>query len=188
MITRDWLMATAIGSIEEIFAEDTPTHVRIEESLDELDRRLGFRRSALILQNVGTAPLLVGHARASADEADFRKDMERVQAILSSVGDRGVVRSSLSQTNDIILNDVTTDARYVAADELSAAEACLVEALSCTSSLALNVESSRPGVFTLHEVDFLASVLDFYAMVLSRSSSRLFDMQNVVSRAQATFH
>jgi GAF domain-containing protein len=188
MIRREELMTATLNAIADLSEEGSPLDERLGKSLDELEKRLGFRRSALVYHARGTAPILVGHARGSSDEATFRKDMHNVQCILSSIGEKGVIRCALNQAHSIILNDVTQDSRYVAADELSFSEACLVEALSDTASLAFNVESSTPGVFSADEIDFLASVADFFAMIVSRNASRLLDLKATGRRARMALH
>lgn len=175
MISKEKLMASTLVAVEEISAnEAVPFDVRLSGSLDALDKTLGFRRSALVYQFRGSAPVLVAHARDEGDETVFRNDMRNVNAILSSSGEKGVIRSALSMRSSIVLNDVTKDTRYVAADGYSFSEACMIETLCDQATLALNVEAATPGAFSAREMDFLASLADYFAMVLFQNAPGLF--------------
>ena len=188
LISRERLMVATLNAIADISAESSPLEERLSKSLDEIDKRFGFRRSALVYHSRGTAPVLFAHARGTADAATFGNDMRNVQFILSNMGDKGVIRSALNKTKSIILNDVTDDPRYLAADEHSVSEACIVHSLSKTSNLALNVESSTPGAITAHEIDFLTSVADFLAMMTARNASLLFDLRGTWHRTGMALH
>jgi hypothetical protein len=63
-----------------------------------------------------------------------------------------------------------------------------VEALGGTASLALNVEASTPGVFSVRKIDFLTSVADNFAMVIFQNAPRLFEHQYTEFQARMTLH
>jgi putative methionine-R-sulfoxide reductase with GAF domain len=114
--------------------------------------------------------------------------MQNVRSILSSNGEKGVIRSALALRSSIILNDVTRDPRYVAADEYSFSEVCLVEALCSKASIALNVESCTPGAFSVGEIDFLTSVADNFGMVIFQNVPHLFNLQSSDGQSRLTLH
>ena len=188
MIASETLMISTLRTLERLSADESvPLHTRLTDALDAVDAMLGLRRSALVYHVTGAAPVLVGHATTSPDMAAHLADMRNVRSILSSDGERGVIRAACAQRGGIILNDVTEDARYVAGDRHSRAEACLVEPLGKDACVALNVESSMVGAFTPHGAEFLACVADVFAMKASREVASVFDAR-AIAVASAPVH
>ncbi|KNG94314.1 GAF domain-containing protein [Pseudaestuariivita atlantica] len=184
---RDVAMDAAMHAILSAVSTGAwPLGMRFIKALDAFDALLGFRRSALVHIAPGCTPVLVGHARDATLESAFAKDVCRVQSILSRSGENGVIRSALSAGDDIVLNDVNTDLRYIAGDAHSSSEACLVVDMPNDASLAFNVECRHRNAFNTEEVDFLKSLADLFAMALFRDHPDPSDQPAMLTRQYLT--
>lgn len=132
---------------------DTPVHQRLTRCLDILESVSGYERSAVVLNSgSGDAPCLIAHARGRDSEDEFRADMKNVNRILGSRSPDGVVGTVLETVEPIVLNDVRESPIYISADHRMKAELCIGKPVGVSGSIALNVESSRTGMFQSEDV------------------------------------
>ena len=122
---------------------DTPVHQRKTRCLDILESVSGYERSAVVLS---------AHARGRDSEDEVRADMKNVNRILGSRSPDGVVGTVLETVEPIVLNDVRESPIYISADHRMKAELCIGKLVGVSGSIALNVESSRTGMFQSEDV------------------------------------
>lgn len=165
ILMNDHQRQVVLDICNSFFRQDLHVHRMATSVLDVVESGTSYVRGAIILKGDENQPTrLFAHSRKGLHPHDFAADLRRVNELLASRLEAGVVKHTLNTGNIQVVNNVEEEARYVAADMRVKSELCLPLIERGEVFGAMNIESLKSSAFGRADVTLLSTVASQFGL------------------------